>query len=360
MQVPGIGSARIPSRVRLFFALSLTAMVTPTISSADLLADLAGPNLLAAICSELFVGFAVGVSARIYLGAMEFAGTMVANMIGLNTLVPGIEHEEQAAIVSALVSATVTLVLLLGDLYGQIVSSLLNSYSMLPIRAATDVASGLRLFASTLSAAFLLGLQVTGPFIVYGILANLLFGVLGKLGTADPLLFRVGSIHGDGWNCALVFAVSRDAAGLHESDRRENIATVGQVMKSIAIKRLKRLLDLAGHIYDLRSREAAQAHENQTAIAQSLNVARASSGSHSLTETVFPGLSARRVARLGRELDIADAKLDSHRDAAASAKSSVKGLEGKLQRVVTMQEQTRAAAELEEAISSYLRSASLR
>jgi flagellar biosynthetic protein FliR len=189
MQVPGMASARVPARVRLFFALAISVIVTPMLAGLDVIERMATVKLVWVIFAEISIGMTIGLVARIYMTALEFAAAMIANMIGLNGLGTGIEHDEQAAVVTSLVTVTATLILLIGDLHGMLITFLVASYTTLPIGVPSDVASALKLVVETLGVAFLLGLQLSAPFIVYGLLVNLMFGVLGKLVPQIPSYF---------------------------------------------------------------------------------------------------------------------------------------------------------------------------
>jgi flagellar biosynthetic protein FliR len=92
-------------------------------------------------------------------------------------------------VVTSLVTVTATLILLIGDLHGMLITFLVASYTTLPIGVPSDVAAALKLVVETLGVAFLLGLQLSAPFIVYGLLVNLMFGVLGKLVPQIPSYF---------------------------------------------------------------------------------------------------------------------------------------------------------------------------
>jgi flagellar biosynthesis protein FliR len=189
LQVPGLASARIPARVRLYFALTLSVVVTPVLTGEDLLKSMGVPKLLWVTFAEAVIGTSIGLASRIYIAALEFAAAAIANLIGLTGLGGGIEHEEPAAVLSNLITISATLFLLLSDMHALLITYLVNSYTTLPIGTAADTASVLKLTVDTLSVAFTLGIQICGPFIIYGIVVNLMFGILGKLVPQIPSYF---------------------------------------------------------------------------------------------------------------------------------------------------------------------------
>lgn len=189
MIMPGLSSARVPMRVRLFAAVVLALVVTPLIETADLSKQGDGIRLLRWIFGEIFTGAIIGLVARLYIAALEFMGSAISSYIGLNGLGGGIETEEPSPSLSTMITVVATLMLLLLDLHVLLVSMVISSYGTLPIGALPDYQHGLRVVAGTLAEAFTLALQVSGPFVVYGVVVNVMFGILGKLIPQVPSYF---------------------------------------------------------------------------------------------------------------------------------------------------------------------------
>ncbi len=83
MLLPGLGETGVPSRVRLVAALVLTAVLLPLHRSAyhvDL--RTLGP-VLVAFAQELLIGAMLGLTARLTLSALQVAGSIVAQQLGL-------------------------------------------------------------------------------------------------------------------------------------------------------------------------------------------------------------------------------------------------------------------------------------
>jgi flagellar biosynthetic protein FliR len=189
MLSPGFGTARVPARVRLYLALALALAAAPGVLDGAILKTAQGGLLLAFVLAECFVGAAIGLVCRIYVAALEFMMSAVSNYIGLNGLAAGIDNEEPAPALATLITLSATLLILLLDFHHVLIRTVLDSYSRVPFGVMAEPEFGLRLLGSTLNVAFMVGLQVTGPFIVYAILVNVLFGILGKLIPQVPSYF---------------------------------------------------------------------------------------------------------------------------------------------------------------------------
>ena len=82
MLLPGIGEMNLPSRVRLAMALVLTAILLPAHQGAYAVDLALGPVLLV-LFQELLVGAVLGLTARDAISALQVAGFVVANQLGL-------------------------------------------------------------------------------------------------------------------------------------------------------------------------------------------------------------------------------------------------------------------------------------
>lgn len=190
MLMPGFSSARVPARIRLFLAITLAFVISPMVLDATSLSGFSGgPQLAKVIASEIVIGAIFGFASRIYLAGLGFAASSMSNYIGLTGMQQDVETDEAAPVVASIVTALATLMLLMMDLHQLILEAVVESYVRLPLTSAADPAATVRVLTGALQAAFLIGLQIVGPFVVYGILVNLMFGVLGKLVPQVPSYF---------------------------------------------------------------------------------------------------------------------------------------------------------------------------
>src|SRR5262252_2931190 len=83
MLLPGLGELSVPARVRLTLALMLTAVLFP-LHRAAFSIDLKsfGPVVMV-LGEELFVGVVLGMTARLTISALQVAGAIVAQQLGL-------------------------------------------------------------------------------------------------------------------------------------------------------------------------------------------------------------------------------------------------------------------------------------
>src|SRR4029079_6624286 len=86
MLLPGLGELTVSPRVRLTIALVLTAVIMP-LHRIDYQVDLRsfGPVVIVLI-EEILVGAVLGLTARLTIAALQVAGTVAANQMGLGFL----------------------------------------------------------------------------------------------------------------------------------------------------------------------------------------------------------------------------------------------------------------------------------
>lgn len=192
MLLPGFSSPRIPVRVRLFLVLSVTLALAPLLAGKvqeGITGD--GPVVvLGLIASEMLVGAIIGLMGRMFFLALQFAGATIAVVIGLsNTPDANIEEAEPVAALTALITLTAAVLIFVTDLHWEVLRALAESYATVPVSEELAANFGIIKIVDALSDAFLLALRISAPFIVYSLMINLMFGILGKLTPQIPVYF---------------------------------------------------------------------------------------------------------------------------------------------------------------------------
>ena len=83
MLLPGLGEVAIPMRVRLVVALALTAVLFPLHRSLfQVNLQTPGPVMIL-LAQELLIGAVLGLTARLAISALQVAGSIVAQQLGL-------------------------------------------------------------------------------------------------------------------------------------------------------------------------------------------------------------------------------------------------------------------------------------
>jgi flagellar biosynthetic protein FliR len=182
MLLPGLGEMSVPVRLRLTVALVLAAVLLPLHRGAYAI-DLKtfGP-VLALLGQEMFVGAVLGLTVRLMISALQVAGSVVAQQLGIGfvTAVDPTQGQQSVIVANFLTLLGLTLVFA-ADLHHLVIAALNDSYALFrpgEVPLLGDVAA---LTTRTVAAAFQIGVQLSAPFIVFGLLFNLGLGVLSRL-----------------------------------------------------------------------------------------------------------------------------------------------------------------------------------
>src|SRR6187551_6618 len=182
MLLPGFGESNIPIRIKLAIALLLTLIILP-LHRAAYQVDLTSMTSLGVLMvHETIIGVVLGATARVTLSALAVAGSVVAQQLGLG-FVTAVDptQGQQGVIVGNFLSVLGVTLIFATDLHHLVIAALDESYNLFrpgEVPLFGDVA---KLFTQTVAGAFRVGVQLSAPFLVFGLLFNLGLGVLSRL-----------------------------------------------------------------------------------------------------------------------------------------------------------------------------------
>jgi flagellar biosynthetic protein FliR len=181
MLMPGIGERLILARGRLSLAFFLALVILPMARGVITIPQ--SPAALGGLLiSEILVGLVIGASVRLLMGALQTAGFIVAQTMGLGFAVTvdptgGLQNPSIANFLSML---GITLILA-ADLHHLALAAIHESYRLLPPGGFPEIGDVMTLAVKAMTQGFALAVQISAPFIVFGLLFNLGLGVLARL-----------------------------------------------------------------------------------------------------------------------------------------------------------------------------------
>ncbi|AGA64930.1 Flagellar biosynthesis protein FliR [Liberibacter crescens BT-1] len=183
MFLPGFSAACIPVQVRLYFSIAFSIIILP------FLWDVVYPNVsglgpayILLIVIEILIGSAYGIVTRIYALGLQFSGTIISTMIGLN-VASGIDISENTVgmPVAVFIGITGLLMLLAMDFHHDILYALVQSYSVIPVGGEISSRINLVTFVNVFQETFYIMLRLSSPFIIFNLIFNISVGLLNKL-----------------------------------------------------------------------------------------------------------------------------------------------------------------------------------
>jgi flagellar biosynthetic protein FliR len=182
MLLPGLGESNIPVRIKLGIALLLALIILPLHRAAYQI-DLQSINpLLIMMIHEIVVGIVLGATARVTLSALQVGGSVIAQQMGLGfvTSVDPTQGQQGVLIGNFLTMLGVTL-LFATDSHYLVIAALNDSYNIFAPGDLTPSGDIAALATRAFSAAFKIGMQLSAPFLVFGLVFNIGLGVLARL-----------------------------------------------------------------------------------------------------------------------------------------------------------------------------------
>jgi flagellar biosynthetic protein FliR len=182
MLLPGLGETNIPVRIKLGIALLLTLIILP-LHRADYHVDMQSLSpLIVMMLREIIIGVVLGATARVTLAALQVAGSVIAQQMGLG-FVTSIDptQGQQGLLIGNFLALLGIALLFATDSHYLVISAINDSYAIFApgeTMASGDVAA---LATRAFAGAFKIGLQLSAPFLVFGLVFNIGLGVLARL-----------------------------------------------------------------------------------------------------------------------------------------------------------------------------------
>ena len=183
MLMPALGEQVIPARLRLGFALVFSAVLYPLVSPT--LPALAGDMLqvLVHLLHEIAIGLILGAITRLVTLAASVAGSTIAFQIGLSGAL-GADPSNggiQGVIISSFLSMLGVTLIFATDLHHVALMAIRDSYMIFSPTQSIMWGDAAEMAIRAVSAAFVIGVQMSAPFLVLGLVFYLGMGLLGRM-----------------------------------------------------------------------------------------------------------------------------------------------------------------------------------
>jgi flagellar biosynthetic protein FliR len=182
MLMPGVGELNLPARVRLTIALVLTAVLLPSHQKAYTIDLTAMAPVLTMLVQEIVIGAVIGLTARLAVSALQVAGSVVAQQLGLGfvTAIDPTQNQQGLLVGNFLTLLGITLVFAT-NMHHLVIAAMNDSYTVFQPGEMPLVGDAAQHVTRVAATAFRIGIQLSAPFLVFGLLFNLGLGVLSRL-----------------------------------------------------------------------------------------------------------------------------------------------------------------------------------
>jgi len=177
---PPFNNASLPTRIRLICGLAVTAAIAPGLEPLTTVEPASGMGLLI-LAEQMLIGYAMGFSLRLVFSAIDLAGNALSMQMGLGfatTYDP--TSSSQTPVISEFIGVLSLLVFLAIDGHLMVLSTLVESFRVLPIGVLPHKASWANM-ANAGATVFSAGLLLALPIVVTLLITNTAIAVLGRV-----------------------------------------------------------------------------------------------------------------------------------------------------------------------------------
>ena len=182
MLLPALGERVFPVRVRLGTALLLTLVFYPLAST--FYPQPPGPitSVIGILFTEIAIGFVLGISGRIMIGALQSAGTIIAQQLGLGfVMAVDPSQGQQGAIVGTFLTLLAVALIFATDTHHMAIAALGQSYQIFAPGQFPDTGDAAKYGAELAASSFRIAVQISAPVLVFALIFNVGLGVLARL-----------------------------------------------------------------------------------------------------------------------------------------------------------------------------------
>jgi flagellar biosynthetic protein FliR len=182
MMMPGIGEMNMPARVRLTIGLVLTAILLPSHQSAYTITLTALGPVILMLFQEIVIGAVLGLTARLAISGLQVAGSVIAQQLGLG-FVTAVDPtmNQQGMLVGNFLSVLGVALIFATDMHHLVIIALNDSYFIFAPGDVPVIGDIAKHITQVIGGSFKIGIQLSAPFLVFGLLFNLGLGVLSRL-----------------------------------------------------------------------------------------------------------------------------------------------------------------------------------
>lgn len=178
--LPAFGEQTVPVRVRLGLGVAFTLIVLPAVAP-DLPPLPARPErALGFLVAEVAAGLVFGIFLRLFVLALQTAGSIAAQATSLAQMFGGgMSAEPSPAMTHLLVTGALALAALLG-LHVRLAAYMIQGYQLIPPGAVVEPGLLLEAGVGEVARAFALAFSLSAPFVIAALLYNVTMGVINR------------------------------------------------------------------------------------------------------------------------------------------------------------------------------------
>ena len=175
--MPAFGEKTIPIRVKLVVVLAFVLIISPAVAPTSVQSN--PSNMAWLVVTETGAGLILGLGIRMFVLALQTAGSIAAQSTSLSQILGGAVAEPLPAIGYVLIIGGLALAVMTG-LHIKAIALVILSYDLLPIGKLPDGPTLSTWGIGQIKRAFELAFTLAAPFVILSLLYNLAIGAINK------------------------------------------------------------------------------------------------------------------------------------------------------------------------------------
>ena len=178
---PPFNNQGLNTQARLILGLAIAFALAPALPPSVAIDPASGPGLLL-LALQVLIGLTMGFAMRLVFSAIDLAGTMISNQMGLGFATAyDPQSAAQTAVISEFLGMLALLVFLAINGHLMVIATLGESFALLPISADIIANASWLNIANAGGVIFSSGVLLSLPVVVALLIANIALGVLGRV-----------------------------------------------------------------------------------------------------------------------------------------------------------------------------------
>ncbi|MEM7519469.1 MAG: flagellar biosynthetic protein FliR [Pseudomonadota bacterium] len=175
--LPAFGERTVPARIKLTLVFAFVLVVAPAVPSVGV--PISFDVMIALLATETLVGLVLGIGLRLFILALQTAGSIAAQATSLSQLLGGASADPLPAMGYILIIGGLALAVMAG-LHIKAAMLIILSYQMMPMGQllAGNLVSGWGV--QQVAQAFALAFTLAAPFIILSVIYNVALGAINK------------------------------------------------------------------------------------------------------------------------------------------------------------------------------------
>lgn len=175
--LPAFGERTVPARAKLVIILCFVLIIAPAVPGFAMPMGFDALTLL--IGTETVAGLTLGIGIRLFILALQTAGSIAAQSTSLSQILGGAAADPLPAMGYILIIGGIALAVMSG-LHVKAAALVILSYEMLPMGQFPGAQIISEWGVSKVAEAFALSFTLAAPFVILSVVYNLALGVINK------------------------------------------------------------------------------------------------------------------------------------------------------------------------------------